>query len=157
MSSSWSVEVETKSPAAAVFKATFIDWDKLGPKLLPELITGVTLISGDGSPGSVRQINFSPVVPFSFVKERLDFIDHEKHEVKVSVVEGGHLGSKLESATSHIKVEPKGNGSVVKLTATYKAIAGADVAEDIEKGKEGFIKSVKAVEEYLAANPGTYA
>ncbi|XP_020574988.1 pathogenesis-related protein 1-like [Phalaenopsis equestris] len=123
MSSSWSVEVETKSPAAAVFKATFIDWDKLGPKLIPELITDVTLISGDGFCCGGRTFG----------------------------------RTKLESATPHIKVEPKGNESIVKLTTTYKAIAGAVVAEDIKKGKEGFIKSVKAVEEYLAANPGTYA
>ncbi|XP_020589637.1 pathogenesis-related protein 1-like [Phalaenopsis equestris] len=157
MSSSWSVEVETKAPAAAIFKATFIDWHNLGPKLIPEVISGVTLISGDGSPGSIRQINFTPGAPFSFVKERLEFIDHEKLELKLSVVEGGHLGIKIESATSHIKVEKKGHGSIVKVTATYKAIAGVDVAEDIKKAKEGFINSVKAVEAYLAANPGSYA
>ncbi|KAL0927972.1 hypothetical protein M5K25_002200 [Dendrobium thyrsiflorum] len=157
MSSSWTVEVETKAPAAALFKATFIDWHNLGPKLIPEIITSVTLISGDGSPGSVRQVNFTTVVPFSFVKERIDFIDHEKFELKISVVEGGDLGTKIESATSHFKVESKGTGSIVKLTGTFKALSGVDVAEDIKKAKEGFIKSVKAVEAYLAANPGTYA
>ncbi|PKU61603.1 pathogenesis-related protein 1-like [Dendrobium catenatum] len=157
MSSSWTAEVETKAPAAAIFKAAFLDWHNLGPKLIPQIITGVTLISGDGSPGSIRQINFSPAVPFSFIKERLDFIDHEKLELKTSDVEGGDLGSKTESATSHIKVEPKGNGSIVKVLATYKAIAGVDVVEDIKKAKEGFINSVKAVEEHLVANPGAYA
>ncbi|XP_020695565.1 pathogenesis-related protein 1-like [Dendrobium catenatum] len=157
MSSSWTAEVETKAPAAAIFKAAFLDWHNLGPKLIPQIITGVTLISGDGSPGSIRQINFSPAVPFGFIKERLDFIDHEKLELKTSVVEGGDLGSKIESATSHIKVEPKGNGSIVKVSATYKAIAGVDVAEDVKKAKEGFINSVKAVEEHLVANPGAYA
>ncbi|KAH0470136.1 hypothetical protein IEQ34_001694 [Dendrobium chrysotoxum] len=157
MSSSWTVEVETKAPAAALFKGLFIDWHNLGPKLTPETITGVTLISGDGSPGSVRQVNFTTVVPFGFVKERIDFIDHEKFELKISVVEGGDLGKKIESATSHFKVEAKGTGSIVKLTTTFKALPGVDVAEDIKKAKEGFIKSVKAVEEYLAANPGAYA
>ncbi|PKU67850.1 pathogenesis-related protein 1-like [Dendrobium catenatum] len=157
MSSSWTAEVETKAPAAAIFKAAFLDWHNLGPKLIPQIITGVTLISGDGSSGSIRQINFSPVMPFSFIKERLDFIDHEKLELKTSVVEGGDLGNKIESATSHIKVEPKGNSSIVKVLATYKAIAGVDVAEDIKKAKEGFINSVKAVEEHLVANPGAYA
>ncbi|PKU67848.1 pathogenesis-related protein 1 [Dendrobium catenatum] len=157
MSSSWTVEVETKAPAAALFKALFTDWHNLGPKLIPEIITGVTLLSGDGSAGSIRQVNFTTVVPFSFVKERLEFIDHEKFELKISVVEGGDLGKKIESATSHFKVEPKGAGSIVKLTGTYKALPGVDSTEDIKKAKEGFIKSVKAVEEFLAANPGTYA
>ncbi|XP_020589611.1 pathogenesis-related protein 1-like [Phalaenopsis equestris] len=158
MASNWSVEVETKAPAAPLFKATFTDWHNLGPKLLPDIITGVTPLSGDGNPGSIRQINFTPAVPFSFVKERLDFIDHDKLELKTSVVEGGDLGKKFESATSHIKVEPKGNGSVVKLSAAYKPIPGVvDVAEDIKKVKEGFVGSVKAVEAYLAANPAAYA
>ena len=157
MSSSFTVEVETKASPAAIFKATFTDWHNLGPKVIPDIITGVDIISGTGNPGSIRQINFTPVVPFSFVKERLDFIDHEKLELKITVIEGGDLGNKLEAATSHIKVESKGNGSIVKLSGTYKAITGVDIAEDIKKVKEGFIKSVKAVEEYLAANPGSYA
>ncbi|KAH0469769.1 hypothetical protein IEQ34_001327 [Dendrobium chrysotoxum] len=157
MSSSWTLEVETKASAAALFKAAFLDWHNLGPKLTPEIITGVTLISGGGEPGSIRQINFTPAVPFGFLKERLDLIDREKLELKISIVEGGDLGIKIESASTHIKVEHKGNGSIVKVTATYKAIAGVDISEDIKKAQEGFIKSVKAVEEHLIANPGAYA
>ncbi|PKU67849.1 pathogenesis-related protein 1 [Dendrobium catenatum] len=157
MSSSWTLEVETKASAAAIYKAAFLDWHNLGPKLLPELITGVTLISGGGTPGSIRQINFTPAVPFGFVKERLDLIDREKLELKISIVEGGDLGVKIESASTHIKVEPKGNGSIVKVTGTYKAIAGVDISEDTKKAQEAFIKSIKAVEEHLIANPGAYA
>ncbi|KAK8946857.1 hypothetical protein KSP39_PZI006826 [Platanthera zijinensis] len=157
MSSSWSLEVESKAPAVPLFKAAFTDWHNLGPKLLPDIITGVTVLSGHGAPGSIRQIDFTPAVPFSFVKEKLEFVDHDKLELKITLVEGGHLGKKLESATSHIKVEAKGSGSVVKLEVKHKVIHGADVFEDVEKAKEGFIKTIKAVEEYLLANPGTYA
>ena len=152
-----SVEVETKAPAAQLFKAFFLDWHNLGPKLLPDIITSVVNLSGDGGPGSVRQTDFTSAVPFSFVKERLDFIDHEKFEVKETLVEGGELGNKVESGSSHFKIEPKGSGSVLKLVGTYKVVSGTEVSEDLEKIKENLIGAVKAVEGYLLANPHAYA
>ncbi|KAK8946855.1 hypothetical protein KSP39_PZI006828 [Platanthera zijinensis] len=157
MTSSWSVEVETKAPPVPLFKATFNDWNNLGPKLLPDIIASVTVLSGHGAAGSTRRINYTPAVPYEFVTERLEAIDHEKLELWVSLVEGGDIGTKLESANSHIKVEGKGDGSVVKLEATQKVLPGKDVSEEIEKVKQGFIRSIKAVEEYLLANPGSYA
>ncbi|KAG0452532.1 hypothetical protein HPP92_024913 [Vanilla planifolia] len=157
MSSSWSLEIETTVPAARLFKAAFLDWHNLGSKLLPEVITSVALLSGDGSPGSIRQINFTSVVPFKYVKERLDHIDHEKLEVKITLVEGGGLGKKIESANSYFKIESKGSGSVVKFEGTHKVIPGADISDDLEKAKESIVATIKATEGYLLANPNAYA
>ncbi|PKA62227.1 Pathogenesis-related protein 1 [Apostasia shenzhenica] len=153
MSSSWTAEVEAKASPAKLFKAIFLEWHHLGPKIVPHSIASIVNISGDGGPGSLRQTNFTPVVPFSFVKEKLEFIDHDKLEVKVSLVEGGDLGKKIECASSHFKIEAKGSGAVVKAVGTFKAIGGVDVADDIIRAKESFIEIVKGVDGYLAANP----
>ena len=97
-------------------------------------------------------------MPFSFVKERLDFVDHDKFECKNSLVEGGDLGTKLESASSHFKFEPKSNGGcVVKVEATYKPLPGVAVDDEITKAKEGVTELIKAAEGYLLKNPDAYA
>ena len=65
-------------------------------------------------------------MPFSFMKEKLEFLDADKCECKSTVVEGGGIGVAIESAASHIKVEPAaGGGSVVKV----------DVKDEIVKAK----------------------
>ncbi|PKA62225.1 Pathogenesis-related protein 1 [Apostasia shenzhenica] len=158
MSSSWSVEVEAQSPASKLFKAAFIDWHNLGPKVVPEVIASAVPISGHGSPGSIRQINFTSAMPFSYLKEQLEFIDHEKLELKASLVEGGGLAEWLECASSRIKVEPTaGSGAVVKMEVSCKALPGVDVSEYIKKAKESFAGMVKAADGYLLANPTAYA
>lgn len=97
-------------------------------------------------------------MPFSYVKERLDFIDHDKFECKNSLVEGGHLGTKLESATSHFKFVPSNNGGcVVKVEATYKLLPGVAATDEIAKAKEGVTGLIKATEAFLLANPTAYA
>jgi len=97
-------------------------------------------------------------MPFSFIKERLDFIDHDKLECKNILVEGGDLGTKLESASSHFKFEPTSNGGcVVKVEAAYKTLPGVAVDDEITKAKEGVEGMIKAAEGYLLANPDAYA
>ncbi|KAK8946858.1 hypothetical protein KSP39_PZI006825 [Platanthera zijinensis] len=157
MSSSWSFEVDSLAPTAPLFVAAFADWHNLGPKLIPDIITGITILSGNCSPGSIRRINFSPAVPFGFVKERLDSIDREKLEMKITIMEGGDLGKKMKSASSHFKVNPRGSGSTVKWVLTHEVIPGADISGNFQLCKEGFARSIKAVEEYLLTNPHTYA
>jgi hypothetical protein len=95
-------------------------------------------------------------LPFTFVKERLDFLDVEKCEAKSTLVEGGGLGVHVESASTHIKVESNAGGSIVKVTGTYKALPGVNVAEETEKAKGTFTNVIKGCEAYLVANPGAY-
>ena len=97
-------------------------------------------------------------MPFSYVKEQLDFIDHEKFECKVSAVEGGHLGTILESASAHFKFEPTSSGGcIVKVVTETKLKPGAVSGDDEAKAKESMVKLFKAAETYLIANPDSYA
>ncbi|KAJ3683666.1 hypothetical protein LUZ60_013893 [Juncus effusus] len=155
MSSSWSFEVVTSIPAPRLFKAAVIDWHNLAPKAASDKIVSAVPIEGDGGVGSIRQFNFAPGMPFSFVKERLDFIDVEKFEVKNTLVEGGVLGKYVESDSSHIKFEPKDGGCVVKITSTYTPLPTFD-AKGVEMAKQSFAGAIKAAEAYLIANPDVY-
>ncbi|ONK63370.1 uncharacterized protein A4U43_C07F14430 [Asparagus officinalis] len=154
-SGTWSREVECLVSAGRLFKAAILDWHNLGPEIAPGVIVRANLVSGDGGVGSIRELNFTSSLPFSYVKERLDFIDHDKFEVKQTLVEGGGLGKMFESATTHFKFEPSSNGGcVVKVTATYKILPG--VADESAKAKEGITNHMKAAEAYLLANPTAY-
>ena len=97
-------------------------------------------------------------MPFSYVKERLDFVDHEKLECKATIIEGGHLGTKLESASAHFKIDSTGSGGCVcKVVTTSKIHAGVEVWNEAEKAKESVVKHFKATEAYLVVNPEAYA
>nr|CAA10719.1 intracellular pathogenesis-related protein, isoform 5 [Asparagus officinalis] len=155
-SGSWSHEVAANVPAGKLFKAAMLDWHNLGPKIVPDFIASGSVVSGGGAVGSVREIKMSnPELPFNYLKERLDFVDHEKFEVKNTLVEGGGLGKQFESASNHFKFEPSGNnGCIVKVTATYKLLPGVTV--ESAKAKEGVTHHIKAAEAYLLANPTAY-
>ena len=148
---SWSVVIESPVSAPRLFRAAILDWHNLGPKLVPEIIASGTGESGDGGVGSVRQLNFTSVMPFSYVKERLDFIDHDKFECKSTIIEGGHLGTRLESASAHFKVEPtSAGGSIVTVTTNTKPLPGIEADEEVIAAAKGAIeKHFRAAEAYL--------
>ncbi|THU57862.1 hypothetical protein C4D60_Mb03t08050 [Musa balbisiana] len=157
-SGSWTLEIEFSVHASRIFKAAVLDWHSLAPKVVPEFVVSGVVLEGEGGAGSVRQLNFSPAIPFGYVKERLDFVDVDKLECKQTLVEGGHIGSKLETASTHFKFEPKaGGGSVLKVVSTYKFLPGVEDNDgEIVKSKETLTGILKAAEAYLLANPSAY-
>ena len=96
-------------------------------------------------------------MPFSVMKEKLEFVDEDKCECKSTLIEGGGIGTAIETATSHIKVEATANGgSVVKVESTYKLLPGVEVKDEITKAKDSVTAIFKAAETYLVANPDAY-
>ncbi|XP_044326200.1 pathogenesis-related protein 1-like, partial [Triticum aestivum] len=127
------------------------------PKLAPHIVASAHPIEGEGGIGSVRQFNFTSAMPFTLMKERLEFLDAEKCECKSTLAEGGGIGTAIKTATSHIKVEPAANGgSVVKVDSTYKLLPGVEVKDEITKAKDSVTAIFKAAEAYLIANPHAY-
>ncbi|XP_010911408.1 pathogenesis-related protein 1-like [Elaeis guineensis] len=155
--STWTLEIDSPAPAARLFKAV-LDWHNLAPKLLPNIVASAVGVQGDGSVGSVRQLNFTSAMPFGYVKERLDFVDFDKFECKQSLVEGGDLGKKIESASTQFKFEQTSKGGCVcKVVTTYKPLPGVENKDEVAKGKEAVTGIIKAAEAYLLANAGAYA
>ncbi|KAH7676481.1 Bet v I type allergen protein [Dioscorea alata] len=156
---SWAVEVESPVAASRLFKA-LLEWHNLAPKASPEVISSAQIITLNETEGvgSVRQFNFTPVMPFEYIKERLDFVDLEKLETKQSLVEGGDLGKKLKSATTEYKFTPSSTGGcAVKMVMTYELLPGVEVTDEEVKAKGALTAFVKAAEAYLLANPAACA
>ncbi|KAH7676465.1 Bet v1-like protein [Dioscorea alata] len=125
------IEIETAVPASRMFKAAFLEWHNLAPKVVPDHIKSASAVHVDGGVGSVRQINFTP---------------------------GGDLGTKLESLCTHFKFTPTSSGgSTCKVTTTYKVLPGVTPGDEEAKAKEGLTNTIKATEAYLLANPSVCA
>ncbi|KXG39554.1 pathogenesis-related protein 1-like [Sorghum bicolor] len=155
--SSWTLEIPSPVAAPRLFRAAVMDWHTLAPKVASHVVASAHPVEGDGGVGSVRQFNFTSFMPFSFMKERLDFLDVDKCECKNTLVEGGGIGVAIETAASHIKVEPAaGGGSVVKVESTYKLLPGVDEKDEEVKAKEAVTAIFKGAEAYLVANPDAY-
>ncbi|CAM0872811.1 unnamed protein product [Alopecurus aequalis] len=154
---SWTVEIESPVAAPRLFRAAVLDWHTLAPQLASHIVVSAHPVEGEGSIGSVRQFNFTSAMPFSLMKEKLEFLDQNKCECKSTLIEGGGIGTAIETATSHIKVEPTASGgSVVKVESTYKLLPGVEVKDEITKAKDSVTNIFKAAETYLVANPDAY-
>jgi hypothetical protein len=97
-------------------------------------------------------------MPFTCMKERLDFVDKEKFECKSTLIEGAGIGVWIETATTHIKIEQTADGGcVVKVEWTCKLLPGVEVKEDqLNLAKHSLAGIFKTAEEYLIANPEAY-
>ncbi|KAF7100068.1 hypothetical protein CFC21_101631 [Triticum aestivum] len=145
---SWTHEIESPVTESRLFRAGVMDWHTLAPKLAPQIVASAHPVEGEGGIGSGSST--SP-------QERLEFIDVDKCECKSTLIEGGGIGTEIEMATSHIKVEQAANGeSVVKVKSTYKLLLGVEVKDEITKAKDSVTTIFKAAEAYLIANPDTY-
>ncbi|MDV9112789.1 pathogenesis-related BetVI family protein, partial [Klebsiella pneumoniae] len=159
--SSWTVSYKSQVSAARMFKAAILDWHNLGPKLAPEIFqVGGTGVDGDHSRvGRIRQFSFTSAIPhFSHVKERLDFVDHDNFEYKASFVDGGQLGTKMESIVVHCKIVPSSStGCICTVVTTAKPLPGIGAdGEAVKWAKESVTKHFQMAENYLRANPDAY-
>ncbi|XP_057964287.1 major allergen Pru ar 1-like [Malania oleifera] len=154
--SSFSQENTSTVPPARFYKALIRDSHNLVPKLLPHASKSIDIIQGQGSAGTIIQINFPDG---KHVKHRFDVIDDENFLCKYTLIEGDALKGGIESIVYDIKFEasPDG-GSVCKKTVEVYAAGDAEVKEEeIKAGNERAEQLYKAVEAYLLENPTAYA
>ncbi|KAF9589225.1 hypothetical protein IFM89_020663 [Coptis chinensis] len=157
--SGYTVEFTSPVSATKLFNAGIIDGHNLGPKLMPQVIESIVILEGDGGVGTIKQANFTDVVPFKYTKERVDFLDRENLEYKYTLIEGGQLGKKVEWVRTHITVESASDGGCVyKVSSEYKTLPGVEFPdEEIQFVKNRMAGMFKAVESYVLANPDAYA
>ncbi|KAM0899191.1 hypothetical protein ACQ4PT_021486 [Festuca glaucescens] len=93
-----------------------MDWHTLDPKLTPNVVASTHVVQGDGHVSSVMELHFTSAMPFSCMKERLDFVDIQKFESNSTLIEGAGIGVWIETMTTDIKVElTTDGGCVVKV------------------------------------------
>ncbi|GLJ45583.1 hypothetical protein SUGI_0959590 [Cryptomeria japonica] len=155
---SLSIEIESPVEAKRLWKAT-LDTHNLLPKQTPGLISGITLVQGDGGVGTIRHVKFTPAnKDFSSVKEKVDLIDEANLAYGYSLVEGGMLGEKVASVSHKIKYTSKpGGGCNTTFTCNYDTLPGVPHNEaKIEEIKVNYTGLFKQAEQYLIANPTLY-
>jgi hypothetical protein len=182
---SWTLDIVSSVPAPRLFFAGVMDWHTLAPKLTPDIVASGEVIVGDGKVSSVRQLNFTkgtrivlnstyrmsqteahihdeygiPAdMPFSCMKERLDFVDVEKFESKSTLIEGAGIDVWIKTATTDIKIVPSTDGGcVVKVEWTCELLPGVEMKdEQLKLAKDSLAGIFKAAEAYLIANPDKY-
>nr|ABR10301.1 pathogen-related protein STH-2 [Salvia miltiorrhiza] len=148
-------EMKTKISSSRLFKALVTESPEVVPKFTTS-IKSIELIQGSGyAPGAIFQTNFPEGAHFKYMKCRVDEIDHEKHSIKYTLIEGDMLGDKLEKICYDMKFEDtEDGGCVVKVTSEYHTKGGYELAdEDLKGAKEQSLGMYKSCEDYLLANP----
>ncbi|KAH7676462.1 Bet v I type allergen protein [Dioscorea alata] len=117
---------ETTSSVAPdrLWKAAILDHELI-PKLCSEQIASLELLEGDGGVGTITKLTLTPAAnaPFSYVKEKVDVLDHENKVYKYGAVEGGLLGVRFNSCSFEIKLAPSHEGGTIgKLICHYDTL-----------------------------------
>ncbi|KAL6532459.1 hypothetical protein OROGR_014429 [Orobanche gracilis] len=139
-----------------MFKAMVIEFHTLLPKIKPNVVSSIELISGDGGPGTIRKTHLHKD---GFLTHETSVVDAEMCIAKYSLIEGAWLGEKLERVDYDVKFEESSNGGcVIKITSDYRTKGNAvfddeDCKADNDRAREYYT----AVEEYLHLNPDVCA
>ncbi|KAM7463120.1 hypothetical protein LguiA_031241 [Lonicera macranthoides] len=149
------MDVPCSIPAAKLFKAFILDADTLIPKVVPQAISSVEILEGDGGVGTVKLVTFGEGSQYKSVKHRVDGLDKENFTYSYSIIEGDALSGVVESVSYHIKIVPSDDGgSVCRNRSIYTTKGDVPLSEDeIKSGKEKAKGLFKAVEAYLLGNP----
>ncbi|KAL5983639.1 hypothetical protein ACLOJK_017729 [Asimina triloba] len=157
---------DKKASAGRMFKAWVLEGHVLMPKIMPHIVSGASLVKGDGGPGSIRRFNFTDVLPFTHVDEHIEVVDEENLELRFSMKETARGDGRVISASYLMQFQPyENNGSttaaasICRTVAVYNTAAGGAEAkkEEIISGKEGVLGMFKDIEAYLIANPTAFA
>ncbi|XP_020570996.1 pathogenesis-related protein 1-like [Phalaenopsis equestris] len=149
----WSVEIDR------LWKARIIDGHNLLPKLLPDFISHVKIIEGDGGIGTVRQLNFNKGKnEYDFVMEKIVALDSDCYRTKETVIKGGLIGSRMISYSLEHKFEKVSEHNTrVKLTVEYESFDEKPLS--VEEQNLLVVKLtgvMKAIEGYLHTHPTAY-
>ncbi|KAK4388249.1 Major strawberry allergen Fra a 1-B [Sesamum angolense] len=98
---------------------------------MPQAIKSIEIIQGDGSAGSIKQINFAEGSPFKCVKYRVDELNEKTFTYGYTLIEGDSLAANLEKITYEVKFEQSADGgSISKVTSKYYTVGDFTLKED---------------------------
>ncbi|KAG6541171.1 hypothetical protein Mapa_017468 [Marchantia paleacea] len=147
-------EVELEVSAATMW-AAMKDQNTIFPKIMPQAVSSIEIVEGEGGPGSVRVVKFGPMVPEGgFVKERIVSLDIEGFSVVSEEVEGGHLVQfGFTKWVQTLKLIPTGdNTSKLLISAEFEGGSDESVAKSGEITKQGLTNTFKALEQYVKSS-----
>ncbi|KAK1600870.1 hypothetical protein QYE76_016491 [Lolium multiflorum] len=123
MRKSQSHEFEADVPAAELWEVygTLLAAELL-PKLLPQVLAKVELVSGDGGVGTILELTFPPGIPgLESYKEKFITVDNEKFIKEAETIDGDILKLGFVYYMVRFEIIAKGpTSSVIKSTIQYE-------------------------------------
>ncbi|KAK1407081.1 hypothetical protein QVD17_38692 [Tagetes erecta] len=98
-------QVTVSIPIKDLWKAMACDMRHVVPKVLPDIVSEVELLEGDGGFGSMLLFKFCPDVPkVSYQLERIVEYDESVYQIALEILEGGHIDHGFSSYTTAFKL-----------------------------------------------------
>ncbi|GMJ02085.1 MLP-like protein 423 [Hibiscus trionum] len=148
------MEIISPIPPSKLFKAFALDFDTLFPKAIPNAVTTVKLIEGDGGVGSVKKVTFGQGWGLNYLKHRVDELDEDSLSYAYTVLEGDMLRNIYERIRFETKfVGAPNGGTICTMTAKFYTVGDVEIDEEqikAETEKRG--RAFKAVADYVLAN-----
>ncbi|KAJ7566676.1 hypothetical protein O6H91_02G114200 [Diphasiastrum complanatum] len=143
-------QVELKVPAKAIWKAFAVDGHLLLPKVVPQVISSVEILEGDGGVGTVRLVKFGPAVPgIPTVKEKIETLDEEKLTISIVGLEGGPLGTLVSSTKVTTSFGPGADAGTSIAHWCLEVVPIGEQPPPPAEAEQGAIHTLKALEGYL--------
>ncbi|KAF8751027.1 hypothetical protein HU200_012258 [Digitaria exilis] len=109
-------EFQTDLPASDVWEVYgSLALGELVPQLLPQVLSKVELVEGDGGAGTVLRVTFPPTGtsgPASY-KEKFTVIDNEKYIKEATVIEGGFLDLGFQKYIVRLEIVRQEDGTTI--------------------------------------------
>ncbi|KAF8663615.1 hypothetical protein HU200_055337 [Digitaria exilis] len=120
-------EFQTDLPVSVVWEVyRSLALGELVPQLLPQVLSKVELVEGDGGAGTVLLVTFPPTGtsgPASY-KEKFTVIDNEKYIKEATVIKGGFLDLGFQKYVVRMEIVQQEDGTtIIKSTIEYKVDA----------------------------------
>ncbi|KAK8585854.1 hypothetical protein V6N13_050824 [Hibiscus sabdariffa] len=124
------MEITSPLPPTKLFKAFALDFDTLFPKAIPNAITTVELLEGDGGVGSIKKVTFSQGWGLNYLKHRVDELDQDNLSYAYTVFEGEILKNIYERIRFETKfVAARNGGTICKMTAEYYTVGDVETRD----------------------------
>nr|GEW73929.1 phytohormone-binding protein-like [Tanacetum cinerariifolium] len=109
-------------PINVLWKAMSIDIRHITPKILPNIVSEVELLEGDGGYGSMLLFKFCPDVPrVTFQREKIVEIDESVRYIALEILEGGHLDHGFLKYTTAFKLTEVGEAeTLIDMKVLYE-------------------------------------
>ncbi|KAM3215597.1 hypothetical protein ACQJBY_067557 [Aegilops geniculata] len=149
-------ELKSSLPAAEVWEVYGgLLLGQLIPQLLPDVLSKVDVVVGDGGVGTVLRLTFPPGIPgLEYQKEKFTKIDNENFVKEALVIEGGFLD--LGFLKYFVRFEIVGDAD---KTCTIRSTVEYEV-EDEHTGNASFVTTstfariAEAITKYIKAQKG---
>lgn len=100
------------------------------PQGYKQFVKNCTLLAGDGSIGSVREVMVMSGLPAGVSVERLDKLDDDQHVLKFSIIGGDHRLVNYSSTITLHEEEEKYGGKTVAIESYVVDIPAGSSGED---------------------------